>query len=66
MVGLTILFIIIIIAFIVTLGIVAYTIYSCLTLTVPIAVEWKYDEEDPIDGYVDYYDDSDWIEDDDE
>ena len=36
----------------------AYTLYSVLSITSPRTVKWEYDEEDPIDGYVDYYTDN--------
>lgn len=54
MTGILVLLIILAISAIVSILLGAYTLYSVLNITSPKTVKWEYDEEDPIDGYVDY------------
>ena len=58
MTGILVLLIILAISAIVSIILDAYTLYSVLSITSPKTVKWEYDEEDPIDGYVDYYTDN--------
>ena len=54
MTGILVLLIILAISAIVSIILGAYTLYLVLSITSPKIAIWKYDEEDPIDGYVDY------------
>lgn len=54
MTGILVLLIILAISAIVSIILGAYTLYSILNITSPKIAIWEYDEEDPIDGYVDY------------
>lgn len=58
MIGVLVLLIILAISAIISIILGAYTLYSVLNITSPRTVIWEYDEEDPIDGYVDYYTDN--------
>ena len=58
MTGILVLLIILAISAIISILLGAYTLYSVLSITSPKTVKWEYDEEDPIDGYVDYYTDN--------
>ena len=58
MTGILVLLIILAISAIISIILGAYTLYSVLSITSPRIVKWEYDEEDPIDGYVDYYTDN--------
>lgn len=58
MIGVLVLLIILAISAIISIILGAYTLYSVLNITSPKTVKWEYDEEDPIDGYVDYYTDN--------
>lgn len=54
MTGILVLLIILAISAIISIILGAYTLYSVLSITSPKIAIWEYDEEDPIDGYVDY------------
>jgi len=58
MTGILVLLIILAISAIISIILGAYTLYSVLNITSPKTIKWEYDEEDPIDGYVDYYTDN--------
>lgn len=58
MTGILVLLIILAISAIISILLGAYILYSVLNITSPKTIKWEYDEEDPIDGYVDYYTDN--------